>query len=186
MGVGMLKKALVLFSVMLGAGMMAGCATYPSLATTQALKPFVLENYFAGISTAQGRFTNSITGQVRGMSVALQGFWDGRTLKLVEDFTFDDGEKDRKIWFFEKIAPDRYIGRRDDVVGVAEAQVVGQELRLTYQADVPTAQGSIRLTFHDTLALQGNGVLLNRAVVSKFGIPIGRVDLEFRRLNRKG
>jgi Protein of unknown function (DUF3833) len=169
-------------SIVIGAAFfVASCATYPEVNTNLPLKPLVLEEYFQGRTKAQGTFTNRINGKVRAFTVALEGKWDGKILTLAEDFIFEDGEKDRKVWTFEKVDANTYIGRRDDVVGTADVNVKDGIVRLSYVADLKTGDSTTRLKFHDTLALQNNGIVLNRAVVSKFGIPIGKVDLSFTR-----
>ncbi len=86
------------------------------LATMAAHAEFRLEDYFRGTTYADGRFS-AINGVRRDFKVVLTGRWNGRTLTLIEDFTYADGEKDRKTWRFAKTGEGRYTGRREDVVG---------------------------------------------------------------------
>ena len=86
---------------------------------------FSLEGYFAGKTSAVGSFS-AIDGAKRKFTVDLRGKWNGKTLTLVEDFAYDNGERDRKTWRFEKIAKDKYRGTREDVIGETLVTISGR------------------------------------------------------------
>lgn len=154
---------------------LTACATIP--AATPGAGGVVLERDFAGRTYASGEFRNNLTGQVRPFKVVLDGRWNGRTLTLREDFVYADGEKDRKTWTFERTAPGTFIGRREDVVGTAAVTTDQGIVRLSYDVVI----GGTQVHFEDVIERRGDGVIVNRAIVSKFGVPIGKVDLEFAR-----
>lgn len=158
----------------------AGCATRPaSLGDTAG--PLVLERDFRGRSYAVGSFTNSITGQRRDFKVALDGVEADGTFVLTERFDYADGEKGVKTWQFKPLGDGRYRGTREDVVGSADVERDGDAIRLSYDVDLPGAGGPTRVHFEDILAKTQGGVVVNHAVVSKFGVPVGTVDLRFSR-----
>ena len=66
---------------------------------------------------------------------------------------------------------------RDSVVGEAQGWLDGPFFRLTYDADVKAKGTVLTLKFDDVLALEQDGSVLNRAVVSKWGVKIGEVTL---------
>lgn len=160
---------------------LSACAGAPSIAPTPGLPPFTLESFFVGQTVGRGAFVSSIAGVNRPLTVKTRGTLKGNTLTLVEDFFYDDGERDRKTWRFTRVAPGVYEGRREDVLGVADVRQVGDTVQLNYSADIPNKKdGSVtRLTFADTIALVAPDKALNRATVSKFGIGIGIVDITF-------
>jgi Protein of unknown function (DUF3833) len=161
---------------------LSACAGPPDIKPAAGAPPFTLEGFFTGRTVGTGAFTSQIAGVNRGLTVVTQGRWDGRTLTLREDFFFKDGEKDVKTWRFTRIAPGRYEGTREDVIGKADVRQVGNTVQLTYTADVRAKDGSVtRLDFADTIAPLDGRRVLNEAVVSKFGVPIGKVSLVFRR-----
>lgn len=166
-----------LLSLGLLASLVGACASPPELSVQPAAQPLVLEAFFPGRSVGQGVFINSWTGSQRRFDVVIEGAWDGRTLTLVEDFAFADGEKDRKTWRFERTAPGTYKGTREDVVGEARAWTDGKTVRLEYAVSL----GGWTVDFSDVLALRDDGSLLNKATVGKWGIRVGRVELELRR-----
>lgn len=156
---------------------LTACAAPPAAPSSTSAQTLVLEEFFPGRTVAQGQFVNSWTGSSRAFEVTIDGSWDGRTLVLVEDFVFADGERDRKTWSFERIAPGRYTGTREDVVGKAQVWTDGKAVRLEYTVKL----GGWTVDFADVLAYQAPGVVLNKATVSKWSIPVGRVELVMRR-----
>lgn len=148
-----------------------------STSTPSNASNFNLERYFHGETVATGSFS-AINGVKRSFEVALNGTWDGKTLTLVEDFSFDDGVKDRKTWRFNKTSSTTYLGTREDVVGETLVTVQGNMAHFTYLVDL---DGSNRVRFHDTMTLRPDGTLVNRAVVTKFGFPVALSKVEFKR-----
>lgn len=156
---------------------LAGCASPPQADLAPEDPPLVLETFFEGRSEGEGVFVNSWTGSQRRFRVKIDGSWDGKTLTLVEDFDYADGEKDRKTWRLTRTGPGRFWGSREDVVGKAEAWTEGRVVRLQYKVVL----GGWTLGFADVLAARADGSLINRAVVDKWGIPVGRVELVLRK-----
>ncbi|MEP3430930.1 MAG: DUF3833 family protein [Roseibium sp.] len=147
-----------------------------------AAKPLVLEEFFRGKTIGKGVFESKIAGINRSFTVYLNGTWNRKTstLRLREDFVYEDGERDTKTWFFEKLASGGYIGQRADVKGPTIVRV-GDDgaLRFSYVADVPTEKSSILLRFDDTLEQVDRRTVRNTAHVVKSGFPIGTVSLVF-------
>jgi hypothetical protein len=162
--------------------LLSACAGPPALTVPADTPPFTLEGFFAGRTVGKGSFTSQVAGVNRELTVVTRGRWDGRTLTLREDFAFADGETDVKTWRFTKVAPGVYEGVREDVIGKADIRQVGNTVQLRYTADVRAKDGGItRLDFADTIAPLDRRRVLNEAVVSKFGVPVGKVSLVFGR-----
>ena len=81
------------------AALLSGCATAPAISPDAQTRQLVLEKFFAGRTVASGSFVNAITGAERRVNVLLDGKWNGKVLKLFEDFTYADGERVQKTWF---------------------------------------------------------------------------------------
>jgi hypothetical protein len=145
----------------------------------------VMEEFFRGRLVAEGSFVNTRDGTRRGLRVTMNGSWDGRTLTLVEDFVYSDGERDRKTWRFTKTGEGRYTGTREDVIGTATVQQDGDAVRLGYTARVKTGGGSTYdLRFRDVLVKTGPRTVYNTADVSFLFLPVGKVDLTIRKVGR--
>ncbi len=143
---------------------------------------FVLENYFQGKTRAWGMFEDRFGKVRRQFVVDITGVWDGQTLVLDEDFLFDDGEKSFRQWRIKKLGENQYEGRADDVVGKATGLSAGNALNWQYLLDLKLESGStLCVKFNDWMFLQSDGVLLNRAKMSKFGIELGQVTISFQK-----
>ena len=142
---------------------------------------FQLEKYFAGRTVADGQFS-AINGVSRKFKVFLTGTWNGKRLKLVEDFVYADGERDRKTWRFTKTGSNSYSGTREDVRGVALVTVTGNTARFSYDVYLDGAARKNLVRFHDTMVLDpARGTVLNTAWVTKFGLPVAKTRVAFRR-----
>ncbi|MGL4729622.1 MAG: DUF3833 family protein [Bosea sp. (in: a-proteobacteria)] len=175
------RNAAIAAFTAISATLTGGCATVPATGTQLAPKGVALERDFLGRSYAKGVFTNRITGSARAFTVVLNGKWSGNALTLREDFVYADGEKDVKTWVFRRLTPSQWTGTREDVVGEADVKVENGVVRISYDIDLPTSSGAVRLRFEDVIERNAAGMIVNRAIVSKFGLPLGDVDLTFSR-----
>lgn len=151
-----------------------------SFSTPAFSEGFSLEGYFSGKTSATGSFS-AINGTKRKFAVDLFGKWNGKTLTLLEVFAYDDGQRDRKTWRFEKIAKNKYRGTREDVVGQTLVTISGDTARFTYLVDLDPTDKTNLVRFHDTMRLRDDGTVLNKALVTKFGLPVALTRVEFQR-----
>ena len=174
----------LLIALMTMVSVLAGCASQPEnldlAASAAAPKTMIVEQSLSGKLQGDGVFINSLTGGETKFSVLMDGTWDGKKLTLVEDFTFADGLQERKTWVLTKTAEGVYQGTREDVIGVADIRQDGAAVRLDYEVTLHTGIGPIDVRFRDIMQYQPDGSILNEAVVSKFGLRIGRVAITMR------
>ena len=139
-----------------------------------------IEAYFAGRTRAWGLFEDRF-GRVRQQFTAdITGTWDGRVLVLEEDFLYADGATQRRVWRIARTGEGTYEGRADDVVGVASGRGAGNALAWRYTMDLAVGAARWRVAFDDRMVLLPDGVLLNRAHLSRWGLRIGTASLVFR------
>lgn len=169
-----------LAAIMITASLTAGCASQPEILAAAPPKALVVEQALTGRLLGEGAFINTLTGGETKFSVIMNGSWNGRSLTLVEDFTFGDGSQERKTWVLTKKAEGVYEGTREDVIGVADIRQDGVAVRLDYEVTLHTGIGPIDVRFRDIMQYQPDGSILNEAVVSKFGLRIGRVAITMR------
>ena len=168
---------------LLTTAMLAGCAA-PTPADYAAEKPALdLQAYFNGEFTAHGIFTDRSGKVVRRFTVAMTGSWSGDSGTLDERFTYSDGKTERRVWHLTKLPGDgattRYIGRADDVVGEAVGVASGNALNWTYTLRLPVDDKVYEVQFDDWMYLMDQRVMLNKAVMSKYGVKLGEVTLSF-------
>lgn len=139
----------------------------------------VLENYLNGTFDAYGLFIDRKGKATRRMHVVMKASWTGEDGILDEDFTWSDGEKQKRIWRLKKISPTEYEGRADDVVGVARGKVSGNAFHWEYTLAVNVNGSVYNFSFDDWMYLMNDQVLINRAEMSKFFFTLGRINIVF-------
>ena len=140
------------------------------------------EEFFVGRSTAWGLFQDRSGRLRRRFTIDAQGIWELGTLTLTENFTYDDGQSERRVWQITKTGGDSYEGIADDVIGAAHGTIAGNALHWTYRFALRLGRRSITVRFDDWLLRLDDDLLVNRAQVSKFGLRLGDVTCVFRKL----
>ena len=138
-----------------------------------------LFKYFQGSTQAWGIFEDRFGNVRRQFQVNIDGQIADGLLTLDEQFIYDDGETDQRIWRIKKTSKNTYEGEADDVIGTANGVAVGNALNWSYDLDLKVGDGSYKVHFDDWMFLQSGGVMINRARLSKWGIEIGEVTLFF-------
>lgn len=167
----------------LGVAMLVACANHDLKDHSGQLPSFDLIEFFDGKSVAHGQFQDRFGKIRRRFTVDIDGSWDGDKLTLVEDFNYDDGEQERRIWQIKKGAtPDSWVGSADGVIGQAQGEVSGNAMRWRYKFDLATGPDkTMRVAFDDWLWLQTPDTLFNKAYISRLGVEIGEVTIFFER-----
>jgi len=161
--------------------LLAGCGTIP-VETYRDEKPALdLRRYFDGTVDAWGIFQDRNGRVVKRFTVRIDAKWQGDTGVLDEYFDYSDGSKSRRVWTITRIDGNRYRGTADDVVGEAIGEVSGNALRWRYVLRLDVDGRSWNVDFDDWMYLMDDQVMLNRSVMSKFGIYLGEVTLAFRK-----
>lgn len=184
MNIGLVKNKLTRRTLLLGAPLaLAGCATIPS-GPQNSGGQITLVEAFNGRAVGRGLFSVPVAGVERGFDAVLNGnlrrVRGAEIFTVVEDFIFDDGEVDRLTWVFTRTGPHSWTGVREDIVGMAEVIEGTDGVRLTYLADVRSRGEVTRLGFSDIIYRGADGRVINDAVVTKFGVPIGSVRFELQ------
>ena len=158
---------------------LAGCAG-PRVDDYAAEKPVLdLKRYFNGTLDAYGIFTDRSGKVVKRFTVVMQGSWNGDDGVLDEDFVYSDGTKEKRIWRLKRLPDGRYTGTADDVVGQAQGQARGNAFNWTYTLALPVDGRVWHVDFDDWMYLMDDRVMLNTAVMSKWGVKLGEVTLSF-------
>lgn len=158
-----------------------GCAGVPVERYADQAPALVLEDYFMGRTTAWGMFQDRSGEVVRRFRVDITGRMEDGVLVLDEAFTYANGESDRRVWRVERIDQHHYRGRAGDIIGEAEGTRYGNALNWRYTLALETESRTWHVAFNDWMYLLEDGVLLNRAEVTKWGFRVGEVTLFFRK-----
>ena len=140
-----------------------------------------LEEFFAGRTVARGQFQDVFGTVRRRFEVEIEGMWDGERLRLVEDFLYEDGTTEQRVWTLEKTGPETWRGTAPGVIGVAEGEERGDTFNWRYVIDLPTGDGTFRVRFDDWMWLMADDRILNKAYMSRAGVPVGEVVIWFEK-----
>ena len=159
-----------------------GCVSGPNIAEfSDAPRTLVLEDYFEGKTTAYGVFEDRFGKVRRSFKVDITGTIENDVLTLDERFVYDDGERDTRVWEIDILGDGFYRGTAGDVPDYAEGQVVGNAFNWKYKVDLKVGDSVWNVGFDDWMYLLEDGVLINRAYVTRFGIRIGEVTIAFQK-----
>jgi uncharacterized protein DUF3833 len=136
-----------------------------------------LEEFFDGKLRAHGVVKNRTGRVIRTFSADIAASWTEGTGTLVEDFIFDDGEQQQRIWTLRPDGEEGYIGTAGDVVGSGDLSVAGNSLFLDYVLTIPYGESTVDLTVDDRMYLVSPNVLINESILKKFGVTVGSITL---------
>ena len=179
-------KTLILLASITMLGALAACSSQKIEDVAQRTPKLSLETFFEGETIAYGIFEDYSQSLSRQFRVNITGTVSGNVLTLEEDFLYDDGETQRRVWEITNLGTDsngitRYEGRADDVIGTATGHVAGNALHWRYSVALGVGDDVYEIDFDDWIYQQDDYVALNRARLSKFGIEVGSVTLAFLR-----
>ncbi|AVF35277.1 DUF3833 domain-containing protein [Rahnella sikkimica] len=137
--------------------------------------------YFAGDTVAYGMVQDYSHKQTRRFTAKIHGDVVADTLTLHEDFVYDDGEKQTRVWRIRKLADGTYTGTAGDIIGTATGQSAGNAFNWKYVMDVKSGGSTYRLTFDDWIYQQDEQHLFNVTSLRKFGVEVARVTLFFEK-----
>ena len=106
-------------------------------------------------------------------------------LRLNERFIFDNGERQERTWVLTR-GPDRsFIGRAEDSVSEAHGRFDEGVAYLSSRLWLKVGKRKIAMHFDDAFYPAGPGLVLNRSTMSKWGIRLGQILIQFRKADQR-
>ena len=137
-------------------------------------KPLLdIEQFFTGNLQAHGVVKDRGGKVIRHFNADIVAHWADGVGTLTEDFVFDDGERQRRVWTLTPNGEGRYTGTAGDVVGEATLQQAGNSLFLDYVLRLPYNGSEVAVHVDDRMYLVAPDVLINESTLSKFGVRVG-------------
>lgn len=159
---------------------LSGCS--PSLGDYANNTPqFSLFSFFDGKVKAYGMIQDYKQAQIRRFTVEIDGSRSGNILTLDEDFVFDDGEKQNRVWTITQVAKNEYEGTAGDVIGIAKGKEVGNAVHWVYDLAINVDGQSLTVTMDDWLYRQDAHRAFNVTSMKKWGVEVGKVTLFFEK-----
>jgi hypothetical protein len=142
------------------------------------LKPaIVLDDFFSGSLSAHGVVKDRSGRVIRMFNASIDASWDAGTGTLDEDFIFNDGEKQRRVWKLQPQDDGSYIGTAGDVEGEGLLTQAGNSVFLDYVLQIPYGEDTVDVRVDDRMYLVSPGVLINESQMTKFGVRVGSILL---------
>lgn len=142
---------------------------------------FDLFSYFQGETRAWGLFEDRFGVVRRQFVVQIVGEITAGELTLTEDFAYEDGATEQRVWRIRRTGDSDFRGRAEDILDQAIGCRDGNTLYWRYQMKLWIGGKQWRVNFDDRMYMLPEQTLVNRARVSKCGITLGTVSLFFKR-----
>lgn len=143
--------------------------------------PFDLLSWLEGNSHAVGVFEDRKGRVRRRFAVELNGMAEGNTLRLHERFVFDDGERQERTWVLTRGPEGSFSGRAEDSISEAHGRFKEGVAYLSSELKLKIGHRGIAMCFDDAFYESGPGLVLNRSTISKWGIRLGQILIQFRK-----
>ena len=159
----------------------AGCSTIKVTDYEDRLPEMRPETFFNGNLNAHGVVKNRSGKVIRYFNADIKAYWEGTTGTLEEDFIFNDGEKQRRVWTLIRQDDGHYIGTAGDVIGAAQGEVAGNSMFLKYVLRIPYDDDTLDLVVDDRMYLVNPETIVNESEMRKFGLRVGEILLVIRK-----
>ena len=183
----MYPKGLDMFRLTIAALIISvlGACSSVTVEDYRSYKPTIQpETFFSGYLTAHGVIKNRSGLVIRTFNADIDASWQEGIGTLVEDFTFNDGELQQRIWTLKPSSDGSYTGTAGDVVGPGKMTLAGNSLFLDYILRIPYGESTVDVRVDDRMYLVAPDVLINESVMKKFGVKVGSIDLVIVRHDR--
>lgn len=140
-----------------------------------------LETFFNGPLVAHGMVQNRSGKVTQRFTATMEGTWDGNEGVLDEQFYWDDGREQERVWRLTKVDENTYEGRAGDVEGTAVGTTAGNALNWVYKLQVETGGRTLNVTLDDWMYLLDEDRMINRTKMTYFGFHVGDITLYIER-----
>ena len=158
-----------------------GCSAVEVSDYSNRQPEFAVEQFFNGPLSAHGVVKDRSGRVIRSFSATIDASWNQGTGILDEDFVFDDGEEQKRVWKLERQAEGTYLATAGDVTGTGLLQQSGNSVFLDYVLQIPYRGSTIDVRVDDRMYLLTPDLLINESTLFKFGIRVGQLLLVIQR-----
>lgn len=170
-------RPLFVLVVLLGA-----CSSLPPVHFAESGPRFEPDRYFEGPVRSWGVMENRRGNPRSRFRTEMLGRREGDILVVTQDFTFEDGRTQQRVWRIRRVDEHRYEATAPDVIGVAPGEAYGNTFHWEYTLAVNPRNVFTRVRMHHWMYLQADGTtLINRVVITKLGLVIGETTEHFHR-----
>jgi hypothetical protein len=107
---------------------------------------------------------------------------EGDALVITQDFTFEDGHRQQRVFRVRRIDDHRYEATANDMVGVSRGEAYGNTFHWEYTIALRPGNPLANVRFKLWMYLQADGeTMINRVTVSKLGVILSETTEHFHR-----
>ena len=141
-----------------------------------------MESYFSNKVTALGYMTFFYPLKtIKDIKIVFSCKFHNNNLTLKEDFT-DNDSKILRVWHFKKISNSSYIGKESNVKGTIKVSIYGNKLNMKYKFKTNYKKIYFNVNVKDSMYLVDKKTLINKTIVSKYGITLAESFLVYKKL----
>ncbi len=143
---------------------------------------FEPEKYFEGPTRSWGVMESRRGNPRSRFRTEMMGRREGDSLVITQDFTFEDGRKQQRIWRIKRMDEHHYQATAPDVEGVASGEAYGNTFHWEYMLALTPHNPFTRVHMNHWMYLQeGSEVMINRVIISKLGVILAETTEHFHR-----
>lgn len=136
-----------------------------------------IQDYFSGPIKAWGIVQDRSGKVIQRVNIDMVGKWDGDNGTLAETLNYFDGRIEKRTWILKKVAPNKFIGTADGIVGQAIGESNGMAIRWNYVMTIPVDSKTYDITFDDWMFMMDKNIMVNRSYMTKFGFKVAEISL---------
>jgi hypothetical protein len=140
----------------------------------------VFDQFFDGRLCAWGVVKNRQGEMTRKFVARIDSETVNGTTSLDEIFRFDDGELQKRKWFFNSQGS-AILGTANDVVGKATGEIFGDSVHLVYTLEVISDDDVWHVSMDDWLHLVDSNTMIGTTRMTKWGLDLGRIDITIQK-----
>lgn len=141
-----------------------------------------MESYFSNKVTALGYMTFFYPLKtIKDVKIVFYGKFHNNLLTLKENYT-DNDSKFLRVWSFKKTSNSCYIGKESNVKGTIKVSIYGNKLNMKYKFKTNYKKICFNVNVKDNMYLVDKKTLLNKTIVSKYGIILAESFLVYKKL----
>lgn len=165
---------------LLGALFSLSACSGPKVEEYAEVKPKLdIREYLNGKLKAFGIIEDYSGKVVSHFTVDMIGTWEGNTGTLKEDFVFDDGKKEQRVWTITIDDEGNITGSAHDVIGKSVGKQRGNAFNMTYTLRREVNGRTMDFSMDDWMYLVDNKHLINKTRMKKFGITVAKLTIGF-------
>lgn len=172
---------LKLFAILTAGAVLLSCSSSPYDRYKNYTPEFDVKNFFKGKLQAHGIVKNRGGEVIRYFTADINAYEQDNTIVLEEQFQFNDGEQQTRIWKLKPLENGKYSAKANDVLNETTLSTVGNALFMKYKLEIPYKGKTIAINVDDRMFLVDDTTVINESIFRKFGFKVGSAQLVIKK-----